>query len=180
LVVFTTGSTISAGGTVTLSSNGGFCVRATAGTHVIVDTAGWYTTANYRTFTTPGLPKLLVDTRGFIKGGLETTDWITPLAANTTYRWALASKAGFPVAAQISSVRVTITELTAAATGFISVWACDSTATAPPATALLNYRPMVPIAGSVIVPVAGTDAGICVRTSQTTHIALNTTHWIAP
>ena len=36
-VVFTAGSTISGGGAVTLSANGGFCVRATAGTHVIVD-----------------------------------------------------------------------------------------------------------------------------------------------
>ena len=143
-----------------------------AGTHVIVDVTGWYTTANYRTFTPSGLPKLLVDTRGFIKGGLETVDWITPLAANSTYRWALAGKAGFPTAAQLSSVRVTVTELTAAAPGFISVWACDSAATPPPATSLLNYRPMVPIAGSIIVPTAGADAGICIRTSQPTHIAL--------
>ena len=179
-VVFTTGATISGGGTVTLSSTGGFCVRATAGTHVIVDTTGYYTSAKYATFALPGLPKLLVDTRSVTKGGLETTDWTTALAANTTYRWALASKAGFPVAAQIGSVRITITELTAAANGFVAVWACANTSTPPPATAFVNFRAGIPIANSAIVPVSSGDAGICIRTSQPTHIALNTTNWFTP
>lgn len=178
-VVFT-GATISGGGTVTLTSTGGFCVRATAGTHVIVDVTGYYTSAKYVTFASPGLPKLLVDTRSGTRGALETTDWTTVLAANTTYRWALASKAGFPAAAAIGSVRLSVTELTAAANGFVVVWPCANTSVSPPATAFVNFRSGVPIANSAIVPVSSGDAGICIRTSQPTHIALNVANWFTP
>ena len=128
----------------------------------------------------PGLPKLLLDTRAGVRGGLETVDTASPLAANTTYRWSLGGRAGFPAASQIASVRVTVTQLTAALPGFVAVWACESTSTPPPSTSVLNYRPMVPIAGSAIVPVGGTDAGICVRSSQTTHVAINSSNWFAP
>jgi hypothetical protein len=179
ITVFSTDVTRAAGGTVSLNADGGFCVRSTAATHVVIDVSGYYTNLNYSPFAPTGLPVRLIDTRSGIRGSLEAaTDVVVPLAAATTYRWSLAGTSGLPSADGLAAIRLTVVALTAASAGNITVWPCDSVSEIAPSTSLFNFRAGIPISGSAILQTSVVDGGICVRSTQTTHVAVHATHWL--
>ncbi|MGA0895324.1 MAG: hypothetical protein ACO3S5_11930, partial [Ilumatobacteraceae bacterium] len=191
-VSFTSGTTIATGGIVVPDASGGICVRATASTHVVIDTAGYFgSSGGWRTFTAPSLPVRLLDTQagaGVLESaGGSPTDITTRLAANTVYRFALADIAGFPTASALGAVALTITAVAPTAGGWIKAWACGATTDPPPSTTTINYRAGITIGNLAVVHTStsvgssttGTAGagGICVQSLAATHVTLDATGW---
>ncbi|MFM7253418.1 MAG: InlB B-repeat-containing protein, partial [Ilumatobacteraceae bacterium] len=194
-VSFSSGATIATGGIVVPDPSGGICIRATAGTHVVIDTAGYFGTAGgWNTFEPPSTPVRLLDTQAGALGALETgagggsgVDLATRLAAGTVYRFALADIAGFPAAGSLGAVALTITAVLPTANGWMKAWACAAITDPPPTTTTFNYRSGITIGNLAIVhtsSISGTSTtgtagagGICLQSLAATHITLDATGW---
>ncbi len=176
-VAFRAGVTLANGGVVVLSS-GAFCIRSSATVHVVVDSPGSFGIgAGFATFSAPSLPVLLIDTRAGVRGVLETSvDNTTPLSALGVRRIVLAGSAGFPSAGTLGSVAINIEALNAGAPGWVNAWACDSIATPPPSTAIINFVAGAATSNGALVGVSA-NGGICLQSNRAIDVAVSATNW---
>ncbi|MBI4934437.1 MAG: S8 family peptidase [Actinobacteria bacterium] len=169
------GGAIANGAIVATNTDGGICVLSSQSAHVILDTTGYFPTTR---FTALAAPVRLVDSRAGQTGALEQpggtvgADISVPLAANTPWRFIVTGANGIP--ATVKGLALNLVAVGPAGGGFITVYPCASEAGAVPASSTINYRPGGTIAnGAIVAPSA--DGGICVLSSQTTHVIIDTT-----
>jgi hypothetical protein len=169
------GGAIANGAVVATSADGGICVLSSQSAHVIIDTTGYFPTGRFTPLTTP---VRLIDSRGGQLGALEQPggtvggDIAVPLTANTPWRFIVTGANGIPTT--VNGLAVNLVAVNPAGGGFITAYPCSSTSTPVPASSTINYRPGGTIAnGAIIAPSA--DGGICVLSSQTTHVIIDTT-----
>lgn len=169
------GGAIANGAVVATSADGGICVLSSQSAHVILDTTGYFPTTR---FTALAAPVRLIDSRAGQTGALEQpggtvgADISVPLAANTPWRFIVTGANGIP--ATVKGLALNLVAVGPAGGGFITVYPCASEATAVPASSTINYRPGGTIAnGAIVAPSA--DGGICVLSSQTTNVIIDTT-----
>lgn len=179
-VSYAAGTTTAGGGVVVLHKDAkAFCVKSSAATNVLVDMTGWHLTtgSGFKSFGADGKPKSLYDTRVGTKGELEgRTDETAPLEAGVVRRLVLASKAGFPNAASLGSVALTVTAFDATVNGYVTVWPCESVDSPAPTTANLNVRAGASSSNAAIVGVAD-DGGICMVANQTLNVDIDAQGW---
>ncbi len=176
-VAFRSGVTLANGGVVVLSS-GAFCIRASTTVHVVVDSPGSFGSgAGFGTFSAPSLPVLLLDTRPGVKGALENpVDNTTALSALSVRRIVLAGAVGFPAAGTLGSVALNVEALDPAAPGWLNAWPCDSTATPPPGTAIVNFVAGGPTSNGALVGVSA-NGGVCLQSNRDVDVAVSATNW---
>ncbi len=135
---------------------GALCVFAFAATHLVVDIAGWFGTADGGVPLQPITATRLMDTRtgtALVPGETRTID---PSAIT-----------GLPTGAHDLLLNVVATQ--AAAPGFLSVYPCKD---GRPATSSVNYAPGNEATNLVTVPVDG-DGRICIYAFERTHVVID-------
>ena len=155
-------------------ASGGFCVLSSNVTHVVVDVSGSYEAG--AGFTNLPAPVRVFDTRAGRTGISEPIDQTTALSAGEVRRYVLPNASGLP--SQMSAVAFNIVGIAPSATGFLKAWACDSAGTPQPFTSTLNYRTNITVANAGVLGVAS-NSGICVTSSQPSHVLLDITGWFA-
>jgi len=100
--------------------------------------------------------------------GTLGTDETTPFAPNVPRRYV------FEMSPEQTGLALNITAVNPTARGFVTVYPCDSTATPVPATSSLNFTSGVNVANGLIVQ-PDASGGLCVVTSQTTHLIIDMT-----
>jgi hypothetical protein len=169
------GGAIANGAVVATSADGGICVLSSQSAHVIIDTTGYFPAGRFAPLTTP---VRLIDSRPGKLGALEQpdgtvgSDITVALTANTPWRFIVTGANGIPTT--VNGLALNLVAVGPAAGGYITIYPCTSTSTSVPASSTINYRPGGTIAnGAIIAPSA--DGGICVLSSQTTNIIIDTT-----
>ena len=169
------GGAIANGTVVAPSGDGGICVLSSQAANVILDTTGYFPTGR---FTPLATPVRLIDSRAGQIGTLEQpggyigSDIGFQLVANTPWRLVVTGANGIPSA--VRGMALNLVAVNPTGGGFITVYPCASEATPAPASSTINYRPGVSIAnGAIVAPSA--DGAICVLSSQTTNVIIDTT-----
>jgi hypothetical protein len=122
----------------------------------------------------PTAPTRLLDTRPGRLGTLETptgslaADRPTPIPANTTQRFVLNGLS--PTAGGIA---INVTAISPPANGFVTLYVCGSESAPPPPISSLNYTASLTKGGFTTVVMVATN-GLCVFSSQTLHLTLDT------
>ena len=167
---FTPGAAIANNAIVGLIDNG-FCVAAGgAASNIVIDAAGAYPDGlAYSALTDPAR---LVDTRPNTDALADPTDESTALGTNEVRRYVVPDAGDLPPAASIGALAVNLTAVSPGANGFLKAWPCDSTATPPPATSVLNFRATVNGANAGVLAVSP-DGGFCVQASSSTHLIVD-------
>ncbi len=135
---------------------GGLCFETSASVHLIGDVMGWFTgNGDFRGSS----PNRLVDTR----------DESAPLAAGVERRVTVAGTPGIGGSAAAVAMNVTVTQPTA--DGYVVAYPCGTS----PDASTVNFRRGEDVANLTFVALSGDD--VCVRSSVTTHLILDTFGW---
>jgi hypothetical protein len=151
-----------------LGTGGRICIFSSVSAQLIVDVTGVVGSAS--TYT-PITPARLLESRP----GLVTTDGQfngigrRPAGSVTTIQ--IAGRSGLPAAASLRSTAINVVAVNPSANGFITVYPCD---VPMPTAASLNFRAGETIANSVVAK-ASAAGTICVFTSQSTDLVVDTT-----
>jgi hypothetical protein len=123
---------------------------------------------------TPTAPTRLLDTRASKLGTLEAptgslgADRTTPIPANTGQRFVLNA-----LSATAGGIALNVTVIAPPATGFVTLYVCGSASTPPPPIASLNYTASLTKGGFTAVVMVAAN-GLCVFSSQTVHLTIDT------
>lgn len=148
---------------VGLDATGGVCVFSSAPSDVLIDTSGNLPADGFSVLPEP---RRILDTRSFgttIDGGDQG---VGAIAARTTYPLRVAGRAG--VAADASTVVVSVAAADPDGIGFLTVWACGT----QPLASNLNYSPGRATANVVTVQL-DPDGNICIYSSRRTQVILD-------
>lgn len=122
----------------------------------------------------PTAPTRLLDTRPALLGTLETptgslgADRSTPIPANTPQRFVLNGLSG-----TAGGIAINVTVISPPANGFVKLYVCGSESATPPAISSLNYSASLTKGGFTAVVMLAAN-GLCVLSSQTVHLTLDT------
>jgi hypothetical protein len=140
---------------------GSLCVFAFATTHLVVDLAGWFGTADGGVPLQPFTAARLVDTRSGV-GGPKSS-----LAPNETRVLDLSANPALPPGSHDLLLNVVATQ--AAAPGFLSVYPCKQ---GQPPTSSVNYAPGNEATNLVTVPLDA-DGRVCVFSFERTEVVID-------
>lgn len=177
---FVAGTTVTVGAVATLSASGAFCVQASAATDVVVDATGRLGAgAKFAVLPSPGHPIRLLDTRVGVQGAAESFDvaWPLPGATSGATLLSFAGVGGVPSAPGLRALVLTVTARGPAARGNLKMWACSTTDSMAPSTAVLSYSVGVDMSNLVVVPVSADTGGVCVRASSSVDVTIDVSSW---
>jgi hypothetical protein len=122
----------------------------------------------------PLTPARLMDSREneLTVDGVLAGEGIVP--GGTTITVPVVRRGG--VAANASSVALTVTAVNAADPGFLTVYPCSATR---PNTSVANYVVDATVAGAIVAKV-GTTGAVCIYASGTTHLIVDVTGYVPP
>ncbi len=146
-----------------------FCIRSSAGAHVVVDLLGSYDMgSNVHTIDASRLR----DTRSLPTiDGLEQNTG--PLKAQSFTSVVVAGRAGIPMDAGLVALNVTVTNPIAA--GHLTVYPCG---TQRPATSNINFVAGQTVANMVMIPI-GTAGTVCVYSPTGTDLVIDAVAWLS-
>ncbi len=165
---------------VAVGAGGGVCVVSSQETHVVLDVSGYF--AAGAGFVALGVPARLVDTRGGQVGVIELpsgsvgSDVASALAPSVPVRFVVTGVAGVPVGP--AGLALNVTAVLPVGSGFLKVYPCGAVGDVPPATSSVNFRVGVNQANAAVVAV-GAGGGVCVVSSQETHVVLDVSGYFA-
>ncbi len=150
---------------VPLDTTGGVCVFSSADADLLIDVNGFYAASGSARFT-PVVPVRLMDTRE----GLGTPG---RLVAGQTVELQIGGTGQIP--AGIAAITLNVTSTSAAATGYVTVYACGG---AVPAVSNLNPRPGKSRPNLVIAPVSSAGT-VCIFTLTETDLIVDVTGYLS-
>jgi hypothetical protein len=142
---------------VPLAANGTVCLFSSATVDLVVDVAGWFSTAGQQFSAVQAVNPL--DSLVY-----RNPDPKVPLAAGAVARVKVRGMAGVPAAA--TSVAVVLGAGPGFQAGFLTAYPCDQRR---PTASNLNYHPFGPRQVAALVPIAA-DGSVCVYTYATTFL----------
>ena len=159
-VNFVAGQTVANLAAVMVGSGGQVCFRASAGTDLVVDLAGWYAADAGGVFTAPD-PARILDTRG-------TTGTLEP---GTELALTVAGHAGVP--ADATSVVLNLTAAGPAGTGYVRAYPCGS----DPFVSNVNYRAGQVAAANLAAVMVPADGRVCLSSYAPTDLVVDLAGW---
>ncbi|MCB0955164.1 MAG: S8 family peptidase [Ilumatobacter sp.] len=175
---YRTGQNTANAGVLAVAADGGFCVRASQQTHLVVDLTGTF--ATYASTVTGAEPLRLLDTRPGEMGTSELlagVDTTTPLAAGVITTLTLPGRGGVPAGGVANAAMLNVTVVGATATGWVTMWPCASAAGPAPTVSTVNFMPGSAASNGAVISLEA--ATVCVLASQQVHLIVDVTGWQA-
>jgi hypothetical protein len=179
-VNFRSGITRGNGAIVAPHPSGGVCVVASQTSNVTLDVSGYFAAGS--PFGAVASPTRLLDTRSGLLGAIEQqgatpgVDVASPLAPNVVQRFVLTNVAGLPTS--VAGLAMNVTAISPTGGGFVKLWGCESTNTPAPSTSTVNYQSGITTGNSALVA-PHSSGGVCLVSSQTTHVSLDVSGFFA-